>query len=82
MPSDSSAPFALYVSDSANNRVLVWKDSVRFRTGDPADLVIGQPNLRTAVANVDTQGMPIPSRTSLSPTFAGVGRYIYFSKIK
>ena len=62
----SSAPFALYVSDTANNRVLVWKDSVRFRNGDPADLVIGQPNLRTGVANVDTQGSPNPSRTSLS----------------
>ena len=62
----SSAPFALYVSDTANHRVLVWKDSVRFRNGDPADLVIGQPNLRTAVANVDTQGSPNPSRTSLS----------------
>jgi uncharacterized protein (TIGR03437 family) len=54
------------VSDTANNRVLVWKDSVRFRNGDPADLVIGQPNLRTGVANVDSQGSPNPSRTSLS----------------
>ena len=52
----SSAPYALYVSDTGNNRVLVWKDSVRFRNGDPADMVIGQPNLRSAVANVDTQG--------------------------
>ena len=60
----STAPFALYVSDTANHRVLVWRDSVRFRSGDPADLVIGQPNLRTAVANVDTQGTP--SQTSLS----------------
>ena len=60
----SQAPFALYVSDSANHRVLVWRDSVRFRNGDPADMVIGQPNLRTAVANVDTQGSP--SQTSLS----------------
>jgi uncharacterized protein (TIGR03437 family) len=60
----SAAPFALYVSDTGNNRVLVWNDSVRFRNGDPADMVIGQPNLRTAVANVDTQGAP--SRTSLS----------------
>jgi uncharacterized protein (TIGR03437 family) len=60
----SAAPFALYVSDTGNHRVLVWKDSVRFRNGDPADLAIGQPNLRTAVANVDTQGAP--SRTSLS----------------
>ena len=62
----SSAPFALYVSDTANHRVLVWKDSVRFRNGDPADLAIGQPNLRTALANVDTQGSANPSRTSLS----------------
>jgi uncharacterized protein (TIGR03437 family) len=62
----SSAPFALYVSDTANHRVLVWKDSVRFRNGDPADLVIGQPNLRTGVANVDTQGSPNPSKTSLA----------------
>ncbi len=62
----SSPPFALYVSDTGNNRVLVWKDSVRFRNGDPADFAIGQPNLRTAVANVDTQGSPNPSMTSLA----------------
>ena len=60
----SAAPYALYVSDTNNNRVLVWKDSVHYRNGDPADTVIGQPNLRTAVANVDTQG--VPSATSLS----------------
>ncbi len=62
----SASPFALYVSDSNNNRVLIWKDSARFRTGDPADLAIGQPNLRTAVANVDTNGSQTPSQTSLS----------------
>jgi uncharacterized protein (TIGR03437 family) len=62
----SSAPFALYVSDTGNNRILVWKDSVRFRNGDPADLVVGQPNLRTGVANVDTLGSASPSKTSLS----------------
>jgi uncharacterized protein (TIGR03437 family) len=61
----SSAPFALYVSDTANHRVLAWKDSVRFRNGDPADFVIGEPNLRTGLPNVDTQGSPNPSKTSL-----------------
>jgi uncharacterized protein (TIGR03437 family) len=61
----SSAPFALYVSDTSNNRVLVWKDSVRFSSGDPADLVIGQPNLRTGAANVDSQGSPNPTQTGL-----------------
>jgi uncharacterized protein (TIGR03437 family) len=62
----SAAPFALYVSDTNNNRVLVWKDSARFRTADPADMVIGQPDLRTTIANVDTKGSQTPSKTSLS----------------
>jgi len=62
----SSAPYALYVSDTANHRVLVWKDSVRFRTGDPADLVIGQANLRTAVPNADSPASSGPARTSLN----------------
>lgn len=62
----SSAPFALYVSDTANHRVLIWKDSGHFRNGDPADMVIGQPNLRTGAANVDSEGGSKPSRTSLS----------------
>src|SRR5262249_46084153 len=29
----STAPYAVYVSDANNHRVLVWKDSVRFRNG-------------------------------------------------
>ena len=62
----SSPPFALYVADSNNHRVAVWKDSVRFRNGDPADLVIGQPDLRTAIPNVDTRASQTPSRTSLA----------------
>lgn len=61
----SQAPYALYVSDTGNHRVLVWKDSVAFRNGDPADLVIGQPDLRTAIANVDSRGGLTPSQTSL-----------------
>jgi uncharacterized protein (TIGR03437 family) len=62
----SSAPYALYVSDFMNNRVLAWRDSVRFRNGDPADFVIGQPDLFTGIPNVDTRGSQTPSRTSLS----------------
>ena len=37
----SSNPSTLYVADSRNNRVLVWKD-VAAASGAPADLVIGQ----------------------------------------
>ena len=62
----SQSPFALYVSDTNNHRVLVWKDAVRFRSGDPAELVIGQPDFHTAIANVDTRGSTVPSATSLS----------------
>lgn len=70
----SQPPFALYVSDTGNNRVLVWKDSVHFQNGDPADLVIGQPGLQTGAANVDTQGSTTtPSSTSLyAPTGVAV----------
>ncbi len=61
----SQSPFALYVSDTNNNRVLIWKDSAHFHTGDPADLVIGQPSLYTAIANVDGGAMQTPSSTGL-----------------
>jgi uncharacterized protein (TIGR03437 family) len=62
----SAAPYALYVVDAGNNRVLIWKDSARFRNGDAADLVIGQPDMRTATANTDSRNGQKPSRTSLS----------------
>jgi uncharacterized protein (TIGR03437 family) len=62
----SQEPYALYISDSANHRILVWKDSVQFRNGDPADFAIGQPDLRSGFANVDTRGSSSPSSTSLS----------------
>jgi uncharacterized protein (TIGR03437 family) len=62
----SSSPYALYVVDASNHRVLIWKDSVRFRNGDPADMVIGQPDLRTAAANSDSRNPQNPTRTSLS----------------
>src|SRR5207247_10984220 len=62
----SHSPCALYVADSNNNRVLVWKDSARFRTGDPADVVIGQPALTTAVGTVDSGGTRAPRPTSIS----------------
>jgi uncharacterized protein (TIGR03437 family) len=61
----SQQPYPLYVSDTNNNRVLIWKDSVHFVTGAPADLVIGQPDLTTAIANVDNAGQT-PTATSLA----------------
>ena len=71
----SQSPYALYVSDTGNNRVLVWKDEVKFRNGDAADLVIGQPSLLTAFANVDTGSAQTPTSTSLSaPTGIAVNQ--------
>jgi uncharacterized protein (TIGR03437 family) len=61
----SQTPFPLYVSDSNNHRVLVWKDAARFVSGAPADLVLGQPNLFTAFPNVDSPGGKTPSSTGL-----------------
>ncbi len=61
----SQSPFALYVSDTGNNRVLVWKDAARFQNAEPADLVIGQPDLSTGYPNVDTGVSQKPSATSL-----------------
>jgi len=61
----SKAPFPLYVSDTNNSRILIWKNSVTFQSGDPADLVIGQPNLTTAIPNVDNAAQT-PTNTSLA----------------
>jgi uncharacterized protein (TIGR03437 family) len=58
-------PFALYASDTMNNRVLVWRDAVRFRTGDPADAVIGQHDLHSGAANASGANRK-PSATSLN----------------
>lgn len=40
----------LYVTDLGHNRVLIW-NSIPTRNQTPADVVIGQPNFETAIAN-------------------------------
>lgn len=44
----------LYVSDLGHNRVLIW-NSIPTRTAQPADVVIGQPDFTSAVANNTTK---------------------------
>jgi len=53
----------LYVSDSINNRILGWTSAGAFANGDPAQLVIGQPDFYsyrcddgTAVGDVEGTG--------------------------
>src|SRR5215469_12772298 len=48
----SSVPNHLYLADSANNRVLGWRNSTSFANGAGADFVIGQPDFFSAGANV------------------------------
>src|SRR5215469_10276211 len=47
-----SVPNHLYLADSANNRVLGWRNSTSFASGAGADFVIGQPDFFSAGANV------------------------------
>jgi sugar lactone lactonase YvrE len=47
----SGATHHLYVSDFNNNRVLGWNDATSFTNGEPADLVIGQPDFLSSSQN-------------------------------
>jgi sugar lactone lactonase YvrE len=42
----SATPPRLYVVDSNNHRVLAWADATGYQSGAPADLVLGQADLR------------------------------------
>src|SRR5437016_7380879 len=47
----SVTPSRIYVADTENNRVLAWADAAAFMNGDPADLVIGQPDFFSFACN-------------------------------
>jgi uncharacterized protein (TIGR03437 family) len=47
----SSTPPHLYIADPLNNRVLAYRDYAQVNADVTADLVIGQPDLATAVVN-------------------------------
>ncbi len=56
---DSTAnPPILYVADTGNNRVLVWKNLNSVTKGDFADLAIGQPDLTTTRIGGPGYGTP------------------------
>ena len=50
----TSSPPHLYIADPLNNRVLGFKDYRKVNAGSFADIVIGQPDLRTALLNFPT----------------------------
>lgn len=62
----SSTPPIVYVADSANNRVLAWRNAAAITKGDAADLVIGQRDLYSTSANgpgssILTTGLTLPT---------------------
>jgi uncharacterized protein (DUF427 family) len=49
----------LFVTDSGNNRVLIW-NSIPTRNGQPADVVIGQPDFSTTTPGRGRAGLNMP----------------------
>jgi uncharacterized protein (TIGR03437 family) len=65
----SVSPPVLYVADTSNNRILVWKNAQSFTKGEPADFAVGQPDLSTTRVG----GPRYSNSTGLSaPTSVGV----------
>jgi uncharacterized protein (TIGR03437 family) len=55
----------LYVSDPYNHRVLGFRDVRNLKAGSFADIVIGQPDLATALCNYHTGDINQPTQDSL-----------------
>jgi uncharacterized protein (TIGR03437 family) len=69
----SATPPHLYVADTANNRVLGFKDFTSLANGQVADLVIGQPDLFHTTLNYPTNVGTTPNAQGLnSPTSVAV----------
>jgi uncharacterized protein (TIGR03437 family) len=62
--STTSTPH-LYVADPGNNRVLGFKDLRNLKPGARADIVIGQPDLQTALVNYPTNDATKPNQSGL-----------------
>ncbi len=61
----NSNPPHLYVADTANNRVLCFRDARNLRPGDKADLVIGQPGFSKTLVNYPHSDTAKPSANNL-----------------
>ena len=55
----------LYVADQYNHRVLGFRDLRTLKAGNKADLVIGQPDMQTALCNYPSGNPSVPSSSSL-----------------
>jgi sugar lactone lactonase YvrE len=61
----------LYVGDSQNNRVLGWHSVGALVTGEPADLVIGQPDFETTAAPASASAKTLVGPRGLGVDTAG-----------
>jgi len=64
----SSGTPRLYVSDPNNHRVLGFADARKMGPGVQADIVIGEPDLRTAVCNYNGVANPPTEPLARQPT--------------
>ncbi len=64
----SQAPAALYIADTGNNRVLVWRSAAQFKNGAAADIVIGQPDRLSTFPQGPGRTNSILSRGLFAPT--------------
>ena len=55
----------LYVADPCNNRVLGFKDARKLVPGAKADMVIGQPDMQTALCNYPSGDPNQPTKSNL-----------------
>jgi uncharacterized protein (TIGR03437 family) len=62
----ASTPAHLYVSDPGNNRILCFRDAFHVNAGDYADIIIGQPNGYTSLANYPVGNPAKPLATGLN----------------
>ena len=55
----------LFVADLGQNRIMIW-NSIPTQNNQPADVVVGQPDMTSAVANNSFSGVPATTSTSTS----------------
>ena len=61
-----AVPPHLYIADTANNRVLAYNDFTTAKSGQQADLVIGQPDFLRAIVNYPSGKAAQPGRQGLN----------------
>src|SRR5207249_3680101 len=69
----------LYVADTSNHRVLGWASATAFQNGDPATIVLGQPNPQQSNQYaIGTKGFSFPFSVSAGP----VTGHLYLAHVR